>query len=70
MSQRDQSKNLCDCKTCCLKIPKSAAMTDEGADYVWYFCGINCYEKWLNKQNNSSDNKSEIKKETDKGGIV
>ncbi len=40
------------CEECCQTIPYN----DESADYVAYFCGLVCYQKWegkvhsLNKQ--------------------
>ena len=44
------------CYTCLKQVPKSAANTFEGEDYVHYFCGNKCYaawqkqtQKWLDK---------------------
>jgi hypothetical protein len=28
------------------EIPKSEAKSPEAADYVIYFCGLECYAKW------------------------
>lgn len=43
------------CHTCLKMIPKSAACSPEGEDYIRYYCGLDCYtqwkkitEKWLN----------------------
>jgi len=36
------------CEFCGKEIPKSAALSAEGKDYTWYFCGKDCYEKWVN----------------------
>lgn len=47
---------LCECETCCKQIPLSAALTPEGADYVRHFCGVDCYEKWLKKQESQENN--------------
>ncbi len=44
---------LCKCNTCQREIPISAALTAEGADYVWHFCGKPCYEKWLSEKDHS-----------------
>ena len=41
---------LYQCKTCSKEIPESAALTAEGADYVWHFCGQKCYIKWQEKK--------------------
>lgn len=34
------------CDVCLKEIPKSAAHSLEGPDYVYHFCGPACYEKW------------------------
>lgn len=34
------------CVICLTEVPKSAAASSEAADYVMYFCGIECYEEW------------------------
>jgi YHS domain-containing protein len=34
------------CGVCLKEIPKSVAQSYEGPDYVYYFCGAECYEKW------------------------
>ncbi len=34
------------CEVCLKEIPKSVAQSHEGPDYVYYFCGPACYEKW------------------------
>jgi hypothetical protein len=49
-SKDKTESELCECESCCKQIPLSAAKTAEGADYVYYFCGTDCYEKWLEKQ--------------------
>ena len=33
------------CEECCKKIPYSR----EAEDYVVYFCGLDCYQKWEQK---------------------
>jgi len=35
------------CDVCLREIPRSAAMTAEGADYVGEFCGLECYQEFL-----------------------
>lgn len=54
-------KENCEFESCCgcLKlVPKSAANSFEGKDYIRYFCGKDCYvqwqkqtDKWLNNKN-------------------
>ena len=34
------------CEICLKEIPRSEAKSEEASDYVLYFCGLNCYEKW------------------------
>jgi len=34
------------CDICLKEVPKSEAKMDEASDYVLYFCGLDCYEKW------------------------
>jgi hypothetical protein len=35
------------CEICLKEVPKSEAAMSEAADYVAYFCGLDCYRKWL-----------------------
>jgi hypothetical protein len=37
---------LVKCEVCLREIPKSDAQNAEVRDYVAYFCGLECYEKW------------------------
>jgi hypothetical protein len=34
------------CEMCLKLVPKSEAASAEARDYVVYFCGLECYEKW------------------------
>ena len=34
------------CDVCLKEIPKSESKSEEAKDYVRYFCGLECYEKW------------------------
>jgi len=34
------------CEICLKEIPRSEATVPEAADYVVYFCGLECYAKW------------------------
>lgn len=49
MSEQDTSAETkkVSCQTCLKEIPKSEAKVSEASDYVAYFCGLECYEKWL-----------------------
>ncbi|MBI3778240.1 MAG: AF1514 family protein [Gammaproteobacteria bacterium] len=39
-------EGLVACEVCLKEIPRSVARSLEGPDYVYYFCGQQCYEKW------------------------
>ncbi len=44
------------CKVCLTEIPMSEASSSEASDYVVYFCGLDCYEKWRKQDpNNDSE---------------
>jgi hypothetical protein len=34
------------CEVCLKEIPRSVASSNEGTDYVLYFCGDACFEQW------------------------
>lgn len=34
------------CEVCLTEIPASEAQNSEAVDYVRYFCGTECYERW------------------------
>lgn len=38
------------CETCMKEIPLDEAKSSEGTDYVIHFCGLECFEKWQQKQ--------------------
>ncbi|MBI2778292.1 MAG: DUF3330 domain-containing protein [Gammaproteobacteria bacterium] len=41
------------CEVCLKEIPASAAKSVEAEDYVHYFCGADCFDRWLKKEGNS-----------------
>jgi hypothetical protein len=43
------------CDICLKEIPQSEAQIEEASDYVIYFCGLDCYEKW--RETDSEDMK-------------
>jgi hypothetical protein len=47
------------CNLCMAEIPRSAALTFEGADYTAYFCGLECLEEWKLKQS-TKDSKPSV----------
>ena len=42
------------CEICIKEIPKSEAKVAEASEYVYYFCGSDCYAKW-SKENEKED---------------
>ena len=48
MSDQDKSAEAekVSCQTCLKEIPKSEAKIAEAREYVAYFCGLECYQKW------------------------
>jgi hypothetical protein len=34
------------CSTCQHEVPLSEVVVAEAVDYVVYFCGLDCYERW------------------------
>ena len=47
------NEELVPCKVCMREIPRSEAKVEEASDYVAYFCGLECYEKWRKETNNT-----------------
>lgn len=42
------------CEMCLKEVPVSEASIEEAADYVAYYCGLECYAQWKN-QDKSDD---------------
>lgn len=38
------------CEICLKEVPLSEATVPEATDYVAYFCGLECYDKWKHQQ--------------------
>jgi hypothetical protein len=38
------------CEVCLKELPKSEATVSEVTDYVVYFCGLDCHEKWKSQR--------------------
>lgn len=43
------------CGHCSKEISHAEGMTPEGQEYALLFCGFECYEQWLEKNNDSKD---------------
>ena len=39
------------CKVCMTEIPKDLAKSDESSEYVYHYCGKDCYDKWQQQDN-------------------
>ena len=39
------------CSTCDRDVPVSEAVVPEAVDYMVYFCGLECYERWTAQAN-------------------
>lgn len=46
------------CEICLKEIPVSEAKSDEASDYVFYFCGLECYAKWKEREQNKNSTHS------------
>jgi len=61
MTDQDKNKKeeaIVACDVCLKEIPRSEAKVEETNDYVAYFCGLPCYEKWQ-QDTNGNKNKSD-----------
>lgn len=38
------------CEVCLKEVPPSEAVVSEAEDYVAYFCGTDCYQKWRSRR--------------------
>lgn len=41
-----EEPDMIDCEICLTQIPTDSGTNGETDDYVYHFCGIECYEKW------------------------
>lgn len=44
-----RQEGMLSCEVCMKEIPASTAKSCEAEDYVHYFCGAECFEKWRKK---------------------
>ena len=45
-ASRGSVEALVACDVCLREVPRSQAVVPEAADYVAYFCGLQCFQKW------------------------
>ena len=43
------------CGVCRREVPRSEAQSVEAEDYVWYFCGLECFTQWRRRRDPRSD---------------
>ena len=46
MTNKPEPVETIACELCMKEIPKSEATVAEAADYLLYFCGLDCYDAW------------------------
>lgn len=42
-----ETEDVIACEVCLKEVPRSVAKSHEGAEYVYHFCGAQCYQEWL-----------------------
>jgi hypothetical protein len=50
------------CAICRKEVPLTEAVIPEATDYVAYFCGLACYEKWKKQSNHPGQQGGNTKK--------
>lgn len=45
-SAEESEQGVVACEICLKEIPRSVEQSEEAVDYVYYFCGPTCYERW------------------------
>lgn len=50
------------CHACRKEVPLSEAKISEAADYVAYFCGLECYAKWNQRSERAEKQSGKAKK--------
>jgi hypothetical protein len=53
--KNNTDENMIECSICLKEIPESAAKIGEAQDYLQHFCGIDCYQKWQKKHQDTKD---------------
>lgn len=52
-SERDDHV-VVECRVCLQEVPRAGAISEEACDYVAYYCGLECYQLWLEKTQKNS----------------
>lgn len=48
------------CEMCLKQVPSSEAVMAEAVDYVAYFCGLECYERWKHRGESAPAEPAEV----------
>ncbi len=43
------------CEVCEKEVPKTESTVAEAADYVMFFCGLDCYQEWKKSADNATE---------------
>lgn len=49
------------CRICMKEIPKSVAESAEGVEYVYYFCGPDCFAQWRDQEASEPTKKEPVR---------
>jgi hypothetical protein len=41
-----EDRHSVSCNVCHREVPHADSLSAEGQDYLWFFCGLGCYEQW------------------------
>ena len=44
--EKDHEKETVACEVCLKEVPVSGTKSIETTDYVYHFCGLECYSQW------------------------
>ncbi len=58
VNPKNSNDEIVACEVCMKEIPRSAAKVEEANDYVAYFCGLDCYDKWKSDNNKNKSGKN------------
>lgn len=54
-NEKPVEQELVACEVCLKEIPSSEAKSAEATEYIHYFCGTECYDKWKEKSRQQED---------------
>ena len=58
MNHHPEAPEIINCEICLKEVPVSNASSAEVHEYTLYFCGLECYDQWVNaKESEDSGHK-------------